>query len=67
MQDCDEVPVDGISKWHYVDMSHLGSKQLNDMISWLEAQSGGKFYWNLIQGFWFENEDDRLICVLTWK
>ena len=67
MQDCDDVVPDEIARWHYVNMNHLSDNQLHDMIMWLTDREGGRFYWSLIKGFWFENEDDRLICVLSWK
>ncbi len=67
MTDCDEVDSSQIAQWHYVNMSHLNDKQCHDMIMWLEDQEGGRFYWTLIKGFWFERAEDRMMCELSWK
>jgi hypothetical protein len=67
MIDCDEVESDRIAQWHYVNMSHLTDKAHYDMIVWLQKQEGGKFYWTLIKGFWFERAEDRMLCELSWK
>ena len=67
MKDCDEVDSRLIAQWHYVNMSHLTDKALYDMIIWLRKQEGGKFYWTLIKGFWFERAEDRMLCELSWK
>lgn len=66
MTDCDEVDSSQIYKWHLVRMHHLNDRQLHDMIMWLEEQEGGRFYWTLSKNFWFEREQDRMFCVMSW-
>lgn len=66
MTDCDDTPPQ-IHSWHLVCMTHLLRKDRWKLVDWIESQPGGKFYWTVIGNFWFENEEDALKVVLTWK
>jgi len=67
MTDCDEISIDKVYAWHHVNMSHLSDAQCNRMIELLEQQPGDRFYWTLTKNFWFESEQDRMMCVISWK
>ena len=67
MTDCDAAESQELNRWHYVSMNHLSDKQLHDLVFWLKDQEGGKFYWSLIKGFWFERAEDHMLCVMSWK
>ena len=67
MTDCEQITMEQVNAWHYVNMSHLTDEEFNCMITWLEQQPGDRFYWSLIGQFWFESEHDRMMCVISWS
>lgn len=67
MTDCDEITPQQVDVWHRVSMGHLSDTQMHLLLTWLERQEGGRFYWTLSRNFWFEREEDLMVCVLTWK
>jgi len=67
MTDCDHVTDSELSTWHHVSMSGMGGSKLASMIYWLRKQPGGRFYWNVSAGFWFESTEDLTLCVLSWR
>ena len=68
MTDCEQITMKQVFTWHYVSMSHLSDKQIIHMITWLEQQSLHRFfYFRLTKKFWFESEQDRMMCVISWS
>ncbi len=67
MTDCDHVTDSELATWHHMSMRGMGGAKLAAMIYWLRKQDGGRFYWNVNAGFWFERSDDLIHCVLSWK
>jgi hypothetical protein len=66
MTDCEQITMEQVNAWHYVNMSHMSDTDCNRMIAWLEQQPGNRFYWSLTKKFWFESEQDRMMCVISW-
>jgi hypothetical protein len=66
MTDCEEITHREADAWHVVSMRHLNDAQMGALLEWLDNMEGGRFYWTLSKNFWFEREEDRTLCVLTW-
>lgn len=67
MTDCLEISACEADEWHMLHMQHLTDGEMLKLLDWLTGMQGGRFYWTLSKNFWFEREEDRMMCVLTWK
>lgn len=68
MIDCDVEEPSLLDSWHHLNMQmFLNDRHLGEVIDWLNNQEGGRYYWTLSGNFWFEREEDRTLCALTWK
>ena len=74
MIDFDVVEPSLLDSWHHLNMQMFlngwgrsANRHLGEVIDWLNNQEGGRYYWTLSGNFWFEREEDRTLCALTWN
>jgi hypothetical protein len=54
-----------LDQWHLCQVDFRGGKA-NEMLAWLDAATGERYYWTRSGNIWFEREEDMILFQLTW-
>jgi len=54
-----------LERWHHVQVDFRTGKSL-EILDWLNAAPGERYYWTLSGNIWFEREEDLVLFKLTW-